>query len=293
MIPHLFRLIWNKKKTHALLIVEIWASFMVLFGLMSLIVFNVRNYREPLGFTYQNVWAIGLQNNQDTTEIAQKANAILQRLKGYSDVASVSRASNNYPFSSSTMSNGVEYEKRHAQVDFYTTDGNFANTLEMPVVAGRWYRAADSIGKFKPVVLNQKASEELFGTGNPLGKIISKTWKVIGVVKDFHFSSLRDNISPVFIVLGQDWGKMSVRVNTANLTNTISRIKDKWSAIAPNLRISYSFMDQDFDATYHAEQQIGQIFIVFTSLAIIIACLGLFGLAAYAAEQRTKEIGIR
>ena len=81
MIPHLFKLIWNKKKSHSLMIVEIWASFMVLFGLTTLIVVNVGNYRKPLGFSYENVWAISLKNNQDTTDVADKIQRIAQRLK--------------------------------------------------------------------------------------------------------------------------------------------------------------------------------------------------------------------
>ncbi|RYD84827.1 MAG: FtsX-like permease family protein, partial [Sphingobacteriales bacterium] len=130
-----------------------------------------------------------------------------------------------------------------------------------------------------------KGGEEGYGNVKP--------YRIIGVVKDFHYSSLRENIGPVVMVLGEDWSKISVRVSTNNLTATMDQIKIKWHGVAPNLQPSFSFMNRDFDATYRVEQQIGQIFIVFTTLAIIIACLGLFGLAAYAAEQRTKEIGIR
>jgi putative ABC transport system permease protein len=82
-------------------------------------------------------------------------------------------------------------------------------------------------------------------------------------------------------------------MHTANLTGLMSQIEDKWKGLSPNQQFSYSFMDEDFDATYRAENRVGTIFISFSTLAIVIACLGLFGLAAYAAEQRNKEIGIR
>jgi putative ABC transport system permease protein len=93
-------------------------------------------------------------------------------------------------------------------------------------------------------------------------------------------------------LLGDDMGDLSVKVNAKNLPALIDQIKNKWQGMTQS-QFSYSFMDQDFDANYRAEQRTGTISIIFTVLAISIACLGLFGLAAYAAEQRTKEIGIR
>jgi putative ABC transport system permease protein len=120
-----------------------------------------------------------------------------------------------------------------------------------------------------------------------------KQYRILGVVKDFNFTSLRENITPVILTLANDNGGLSIRVNTNNLTALLAQINSAWKELNPNIQINYSFMDQDFDASYRTEQRTGQIFIIFTTLAIVIACLGLFGLAAYAAEQRTKEIGIR
>jgi putative ABC transport system permease protein len=120
-----------------------------------------------------------------------------------------------------------------------------------------------------------------------------KRYSIVGVVKDFHFSSLRDNISPVVLYLEDNYDALSIKTNTKNVPALLARIKNKWNSLVPNQHFAYSFMDQDFEATYRSEQRIGKIFMIFTSLAIAIACLGLFGLAAYAAEQRTKEIGIR
>jgi putative ABC transport system permease protein len=96
------------------------------------------------------------------------------------------------------------------------------------------------------------------------------------------------------MTLDNDWlARLSVRVNTHNLPSLMTRIEKTWKTIAPNEHFDYSFMDADFDALYRTEQRMGQLFILFTGLAIAIACLGLFGLAAYAAEQRNREIGIR
>jgi len=122
---------------------------------------------------------------------------------------------------------------------------------------------------------------------------VMKPFHIIGVIKDFNFKSLRENVTPLVLFDSEDTGALSIRINSANIPALLAQVKDKWRAVSPNLQISYSFMDEDFDNNYRTEQRIGQIAISFTSLAIIIACLGLFGLAAYAAEQRTKEIGIR
>ena len=113
------------------------------------------------------------------------------------------------------------------------------------------------------------------------------------MIKDFHYSSLRDEIKPLAFYYDEDRGAITARVNTAKLPVLMAQIQNRWKDLSPNNSFTYSFMDADFDAAYRSEQRIGTIFISFTALAIAIACLGLFGLAAYAAEQRNKEIGIR
>jgi putative ABC transport system permease protein len=151
------------------------------------------------------------------------------------------------------------------------------------------------------MVINETAAK-VFGYGNnAIGKTITtgtvkelKKYHVIGVVKDFNFSSLRDNVTPLVMALDNDWlARLSIRTNTQNLPALMAQIEKTWKTIAPNEHFDYSFMDADFDALYRTEQRMGQLFIIFTGLAIAIACLGLFGLAAYAAEQRNREIGIR
>ncbi|GAC1300565.1 MAG: hypothetical protein NVSMB24_01460 [Mucilaginibacter sp.] len=185
----------------------------------------------------------------------------------------------------------------------WEVDEDYIKTLDMKMALGRNFSSqmlTDSLG----IIINESAAKFL-GLNDPLNKPLyrsnggkqdisnSKEYHIIGVVKDFNFSSLRDVISPVVLVLAQNKGALSVRINTTNIPFLLSQIKERWKALSPHVQMNFSFMDQDFDASYRTEQRVGKIFIVFTSLAIIIACLGLFGLAAYAAEQRTKEIGIR
>jgi putative ABC transport system permease protein len=185
----------------------------------------------------------------------------------------------------------------------WEVDADWITTLDMKMVQGRNF--SKNISTDSSAIVINEAAAKFLGYKNAIdqqlyqsqgGKNeISNTirYHVIGVVKDFHFNSLREKIEPVILKMGQNNGALSIRLSTTNLPALMAQIKAKWAGLSPNVQINYSFMDQDFDAAYRSEQRIGKIFVIFTTLAIVIACLGLFGLAAYAAEQRTKEIGIR
>src|SRR5690606_36654283 len=116
---------------------------------------------------------------------------------------------------------------------------------------------------------------------------------VIGVVKNFHFEALRQSIDALSLIIGSDANKMIVKLSAGNFDETIDKIGERWEQVAPGQPFNYYFMDDSFDATYKAEQQLGRLFVVFTVLSICIACLGLFGLATFSAQRRTKEIGIK
>lgn len=147
------------------------------------------------------------------------------------------------------------------------------------------------------LIINETAAKFL-GFADPINKTLyrengAKPYTIIGVVKDFNFKSLRENVTPVVMTLNADNGSLAIRVQGKNIPALLVQLENKWKALAPAGNFKYSFMDADFEAVYRTEQRMGQIFLLFTTLAISIACLGLFGLSAYAAEQRSKEIGIR
>jgi putative ABC transport system permease protein len=112
-------------------------------------------------------------------------------------------------------------------------------------------------------------------------------------VKDFNFNSMHDKVGPLVIEFNDNWGKIAMRVNAGNIHATISEVENKWNGMGAGQPISYSFLDADFNKIYDADQRTGRLFIAFAVFAIFIACLGLFGLVTYAAEQRVKEIGVR
>jgi len=119
------------------------------------------------------------------------------------------------------------------------------------------------------------------------------SYTMLGVVKDFHYESLRQNIFPLGMRLGQSTGLASFKVNTNDIQSLVKQVETKWKTMAPGMPFSYRFMDDAFDNIYRAEQRVGEVAITFSILAIFIACLGLLGLVTYMAEQRTKEIGVR
>jgi putative ABC transport system permease protein len=118
-------------------------------------------------------------------------------------------------------------------------------------------------------------------------------YEVIGVMNDFNFSSLKTEIEPLVIFLSKNGNLMPVRLATGNINDRIKEVEAIWNEMATDEPFDYTFLDENFAAQFRAEQRFGKIFIMFTSLAIFIACLGLFGLATFIAEQRSKEIGIR
>ncbi|MEJ0057934.1 MAG: FtsX-like permease family protein [Bacteroidota bacterium] len=122
-----------------------------------------------------------------------------------------------------------------------------------------------------------------------------RTTEVIGIIKDFNFHSLHEAIGPLVMLLTSPAYSyhMAIRLTPGNEMEKVKQIEQTWKKFVPSTAFEYTFMDQEFDAKFRTEQRLGQLFIVFTSLAIFIACLGLLGLATFTAEQRAKEIGIR
>ncbi len=184
----------------------------------------------------------------------------------------------------------------------WSVDHHYINTMGMKILAGRDFDPT-IISDSSSMIINEstaklfgKSMEEAIGTRiiEPLGQGGAvHTYTVIGVVENFHFESLKENVSALCMVMGSYSEKMIVRMSAGDFNATIDDIQDAWTAIAPGQPFNYYFLDDSFNSTYESEQRLGRIFLIFTFLSILIACLGLFGLAAFNAEKRIKEIGVR
>lgn len=179
-------------------------------------------------------------------------------------------------------------------------DENFLNTFQISLVAGKGFansKVTDTTGDF---VINEQAVKE-FGFKTPqlaLGKNmdwgLGKKGKVIGVVKDFNFTSLHDNIKPLIIHIVPQWYQyVAVRIKPGDVTNTLKQLETTWKGITTDSPFSYSFLDEDFAKLYKEEQNMQSVLSLFTLLSVFVACLGLFGLAAFTIKQRFREIAVR
>lgn len=184
----------------------------------------------------------------------------------------------------------------------FISDHDFAKTYGLELVEGRYF-SADSSREEDTVVLNE-TGVRLLGLKDPIGMRILgpekdkyRTLTVIGVIHDSHFHSLHQKIQPIGIrhmtAGGTTSRFLSVRLNPGNIHRTLAYLKAKWEEFVAERPFEYIFLDKDLDRLYKTEWRTGQLMTAFSILSIIIACLGLFGLVAFSAEQRTKEIGIR
>lgn len=176
---------------------------------------------------------------------------------------------------------------------------DFIDHFDMKLVAGRSYSREFPSDSTSALVVNEAAARQ-YGYANPADIVGKKfdQWgragEVIGVVKDFNFISLHRNIEPLTLPFEADESRfLLLKVKPDNLQKTIAEVEAIWENIAPHRPFLYSFLDEDFNKQYQADFKFRKIFTVFSVLAILIASLGLFGLATYTAEIRTKEIGIR
>jgi putative ABC transport system permease protein len=170
------------------------------------------------------------------------------------------------------------------------------------MASGRYFEPTAPNDK-ESIILNQTAARQL-GIPLPLpdSVFVTSTYdskpgarrRVIGIMKDFNFKSLKEPIQPLAIALSREpnW-EMAIRILPENREETIQKILTIWRRYVPNAPFEHTFVEDNFKATYQREARVGSVFLIFTILAVFIACLGVFGLAIYMAEQRTKEIGIR
>lgn len=284
----------------SLVVFQFFISIVLIIG--TLVIYNQLKYiqNKDLGYNRSQVLVVhGVYNLGEQTKVFKEE---VRQLPGVTGVTMTGfLPTSDYRNSSSVFQERALDPKKAVLAQTWTVDDKYLPTLDIKLVKGRNF--SDQMPTDSAAMIVNETAARLMGVPDPLNKPMylpmdnmAKTFKeyhIIGVIKDFNFASLRNNISPVILMYGQDSGSLSLKMNTANITGLMALIKDKWKSIQPGKEFAYSFMDDDFDSSYRAEQRMGTIFIIFTSLTIIIACLGLFGLAAYAAEQRTKEIGIR
>jgi putative ABC transport system permease protein len=291
-----------------LVVFQFTISIFLIVGTIT--IYRQLNYiqQKKIGFNKDQVIvikdanAMGKQLESFKNEMLKDSQIISATISGSLPVAGTDR--NNSTFwpmgKEPDQDNMVGLQRFHVDYDYI-------KTLGMEIKEGRDF-SPDFISDSTGIIINEAAAKAFDIDSNPIGQKIEtfkslpanvidkeqrEVYTVVGVVKDFHFESLRDNITPLALFLDESSGLISFRFQAKNASQVISSIEKTWKQMAPGQPFEFTFLDDSFTNMYATEQRLGKIFAIFAVLAIIIACLGLFALSAFTAEQRTKEIGIR
>ena len=264
----------------------------------TLVIYKQTHYilHKESGFDKDQVMLI-----QGTNTLGDKTKSFKDDLLKLSQVQSVS-VSDFLPISGTKRNGNTFYKEGRVKEDpgqggqYWNVDYDYIKTMGMKLTEGRNF-SRDMASDSAAVVINQRMVEKL-GLKNPVGARITNSYQVftvIGVVQDFNFESVKQEVGPVCMVANKDnqASIISVKINGKDAAKSVTAISALWKSFAPNQPVRYTFMDESFANMYADVQRTGNIFTSFAVLAIIIACLGLFALSAFMAEQRNKEIGIR
>jgi putative ABC transport system permease protein len=265
--------------------------FLIIF---TLVIYEQIQYmhEQNIGLDKQNVLVV-----QNAYRLGDNKEGFRNSLVQQPGIEKISYTNNTFPgINNTTVFRAAGSEQDHI-MGVYHADYDHLDVLRLELKEGRYF-SKDFPSDSSAILLNEAAARE-FGYDKPVGEEILYTdnsrterLKVIGIIKNFNFESFKSQVRPISIRLSQNSGNLLVRYN-GDAFSIIDQTEKLWKQHAPNEPFEYTFLDQEFDELFRAEQRMGLISTIFSGLAIFIACLGLFALAAFTSEQRTKEIGIR
>lgn len=256
-----------------------------------------------LGFDKDHVLVLP---NDD--KVYAKLNTIKTEFKRDPDIISIASTVNDPTniYGGYFIRNEVMGPEKGININATPVDEDFIKTAGLTIVAGSDFTAQDlkdathgaNDSNVYHYILNETAAKQLGWTPQQaIGQKVylgeSRPGLVKAVVQDFHSTSMHEPINPV-LLFNEPWGtKLLVKVSGKNMPQTIAFMQEKWKMLVPHRPFDYHFLDEDYNALYKADMQLGKVLSIFTIIAVVLACLGLFGLSAYSIQQRTKEIGIR
>ncbi len=290
----------NSTFRKALVVTQFALSIFMLVS--TLVVFDQLQFlrNKDLGFDKENVLRLSFNNR----ETRKQAEAFAEQLRKLPQVVAVGRA-NASPGEGIGKAlfkvEDADGKMVDRGVDLYAADYNFIDAMGMSVVKGRNFSKQNPGDSAYAILVNESMVSRMgwkdpmgkkftLGGGGPNGPIEKQ---VVGVIKDYNQNSLYDAIEPLIILLSKDVNYVFVRLAPGNLPNSIAALEKEWKQTFPSNPFEYVFLNENLDSQYKADEKRSQIFTAFSGLTIVIACLGLLGLAAYTTEQRTKEIGVR
>ena len=290
-----------KKSTLRSTLVVIQFSTTIILIIATIVVYSQLNYIQTRKLGYNksqvlivnNTEALGQHAKVFATELSGVSGISSATMSGFLPVSNSSRSDNTY------SKEAVMDPKTGLNMQTWDVDEEYLKTLGMEIVKGRNF-SKEFLTDSNAMIINESTAA-LLGYDDPLDKKLYiyddaknlQPLTIIGVVKNFHFESLRQTVGPLCFRLKSSSGSAIFRINTTEIKSLLAKIETTWKKMAPGMPFTYRFLDDSFDEMYRTEQRTGKLAMSFAVLAILIACMGLFGLATYAAEQRIKEIGIR
>ncbi|MCK8523162.1 ABC transporter permease [Aquimarina sp. D1M17] len=278
-----------------LVVFQFSVSVILLIG--TLVIYRQMDYilNEELGYEKENVMVL-----KGTNTLGEKVTTLKKELQSLSGVTHVSIG--DYLPITETKRNGNSFwkdgqvgENKGVAGQIWQVDEDYIQTLGMKLVEGRDFSKDLASDVENGAVINQKMVDHL-GLTDPVGQKITnggRTLKVIGVLQNFHFDSLKEDIMPLCLVMGNSASIVTARIHAGNSGDVIASVKTIWDKLSPNQNLRYTFLDQRFAVMHEDIRRLGIIFNSFALFALFVACLGLFALSAFMVEQRNKEISIR
>lgn len=282
-----------------LVIVQFTISIVLIVG--TIIVYNQLNYMRNQSLGFQKDQMMIVDFNGDSV-VQSMSETLKNELKQVNGVVSVSGSGTTPGNGNSVAYSEVESRSgslMSMNMNLYDVDFDFMPQYGMKMVAGRNFSKDFATDTTQSFVVNETAAKNL-GYASPKDAIGKKfnQWgrkgQIIGVVQDFHFESLQQNVKPLNLRINpRNINVFTLKIKGGDIPNTIAAVESKWKVLAPQRPFTYYFLDQNFNKQYATEDRFGKLFMYFAVLAIMISCLGLLGLASYSTLQRTREIGIR
>ena len=309
MINHLFKLIWKRRKSNFLIILEIFVAFMILFAVSSLSVYSYQTYTQPMGINTDNVWTVYINYNSPNDSLNKiNGELVAQRLKTFKEIQSYSFGWGTFPFGNSHSNRGFDFNGKNIMAGVMDGDENYPSVLGLQLSEGTWFKNTDTSLTYTPVVITECLKKELYGEQNAVGKYLnsekiesknpdepkSKKEKVVGVLKDFKHDSDYSPTENTIITPFNGWkSSFLVRMNPSVTADFEAQFAKSLRQLGQNWNIEILRMDE-------MKEEKNQFYLIPQTIVLIVSgflifnvILGLFGVLFQNIAQRRGEIGVR
>lgn len=309
MIRHLFKMIWNKKKQNSLMIVEMLASFMVVFAVFTLLVYNYQNFSRSMGFDYQQVWVVNFntsdqEENLDTIRMSREA--IRNQLKSMPEIKFITYASQNVPFSMSANNGSIQHKNEQiSRVNRFTVEDDYDDVLSLQLQEGRWFSKQDIASlKNQPVVINASLKERIYGETSAIGQYLGdpigndQRGRIIGVVNDTKFKGDYQGIE-YSTFYRADTGsyrwldRIMIQVSPQAGADFEGRLYKQLANAFKKSNVEIEHLADKRESRNNLSLVPMIILVIVAGFLIINVALGLFGVLWYNISKRKSEIGLR